>query len=133
MALTLSPGVGDVIAVPITRFAAVSATTADIATQVAPCKGRVVGISARTEAIGGTTVPTDVDIMVEKGTTDILASAIAVVDSSTPQTPAMGTLTTTLADLEVADGDVFHVDATVTGGSSPTCTGIEVIVYLARQ
>ena len=63
----------------------------------------------------------------------ILASAMAVVDGAAVASPVAATLTTTVANLAVAAGDIFTVDGTVTGGSSPQCLDIAVTVYIARE
>lgn len=135
MAIALSPSVGNVVPVVMIRSTNLTATGSDITSKgKAPCKGRIVGVHASARAIGGSTAMSDVDLMVEKGTTDILASAIAVVDGAAVVAGgAYGSLTTTVANLAVEDGDVFTVDATVTGGSSPTCTDIVVTVLIARE
>ncbi len=130
--IDLAPGVGEVTEIALTCVTQQSATAASIAKAIAPCKGRVVAVSAWVDTIGGTTKPTDVDLMIEKGTTD-LHTLIDAVGSSTNNGPQMGTLVTTAASLAVAAGDIFHLDVTVTGGASPTVDGLHGRVYLARE
>jgi len=130
--IDLAPGVGDVIEIVLYSAVQQTQTAADVAKAIAPCKGRVVAVSAWVDAIGGTTKPTDYDIMVEKGTTD-LHTIIAAVGSSTNAGPQVGVLSTTAATVAVAAGDVFHLDGTLTGGGSPTVDGIHGRVYLVRE
>ena len=129
--IDLSPDKG-IICIPLVDFIQRTATVADVATAIVPCKGRVVAISGWVGTIGGTTDPTDVDLMVEKGTTD-LHTLIPAVNSSTDAGPLMATLVTTAASLAVAAGDILHLDITVTGGTSPTIDGIGAHVFIARE
>ena len=122
MALTVPAGMNAqlvCLALPCTRQ--IAATTADAFTLCPGFRGRVVGAACSVGAIAGTTEVTDVDIMIEKGTTDILAALMAPVGSSAIVSGgATGTLSTTTADLEFTATDVFHLDVTLTGGASPT-------------
>lgn len=131
--IDLAPGVGDVIEMSLDCVTQQSATGASIAKSIVPCKGRVVAVSAWVDTIGGTTKPTDYDIIVEKGTTDLISAAIPAVGSSTNAGPQMGTLSTTAATVAVAAGDILHLDGTLTGGASPTVDGIHAKVYIVRE
>lgn len=130
--IDLAPGVGDVIELSLSLHKQVAATTASIARAIAPCKGRVVGVAAWVEQVGGTTVPTDIDIMLEKGTTD-LHTIIDCWGSSTDNGPQLGTLSTTAATLAVAKGDIFNMDTTVTGGGSVTIESVQGRVWMVRE
>jgi len=137
MALTLSPAVGNVIAIAITHPAQITTTVAAGTYKVYPCiKGRVIKLVGIPGVHAGTTVMTDLDLTVKKGTTALHGTAIAVVDSSTAaSTDAVlsPTLVATAATLALADTDYLDVTYTVTGGNSPTCNGAGVIVYIARE
>jgi hypothetical protein len=131
MASQLSPGVGDVFVVRLgPTVVQITASGDYICTARVPWKGTILKIQAGVQAIGGTTDPTDVDVDVENGTTDI-CDLIAVVQSSAiiaggaEDTPDSG-------EEVVAEGDVLHLDVDVTGGSSPTVDGVYADVYIAR-
>lgn len=128
-----APAGKNIVCVPLIRLAAVSATTADIATALVPFRGRIVAVVARAHAMAGSTICSDGDVMIEKGTTDILSAAIAVINAATLQSSTSGTLTATAGDLLVTPGEILHMDITVAGGSSPTITGIEAQVYIMRE
>jgi len=131
--IDMAAGTGiDIVCIPLTDGASRTTVTADVAKAICPCKGTVVAVSAWVDTIGGTTKPTDVDLTVEKGTTD-LHTAIAAVGSSTNAGPQMGALSTTAATLRVAAGDIFHLDASITGGASMTVVGIHAQVFVARE
>ncbi len=128
--IDMAAGIGSIICIPLYTKTQITATTADIATAIAPCKGRVVAVAAWVKT--SASKPTDLDLMIEKGTTD-LHTLIPAINSSTIAGPLMGALVTVAASLAVAAGDVFHLDATVTGGSSPTCDDIYGMVWMVRE
>jgi hypothetical protein len=125
--------VGDVVCVPLYCKTQQTATGADIAKNYVPCNGRIVMVTAHVETIGGTTKCTDYDLMVEKNSTDVLSAAIAAVNTSTNKGPQAGTLVTSPTILKVAQGDILTLDATLTGGSSPTVDGPQAYVYIVRE
>lgn len=122
----------DIIEVSLIATAQQSADATSLTKAICPCKGTVVAVAAWVDLIGGTTKPTDYDITIEKGTTD-LHTAIAAVGSSTNAGPQMGVLTTTAATLRVAAGDIFHMDTDITAGASPVVDGIHGRVWIARE
>ena len=131
--IDLAPGVGDVITIPLSGGAdPQSASVASLGKNIAPCKGRVVGVAAWVLRVGGGTLPTDVDVMIEKGTTD-LHTIIDCWGSSTDNGPQMGTLSTTATEVAVAAGDIFHMDTTITGGGSVTIQAVEGMVWMVRE
>jgi len=134
MALTVPAGMNaQLLCIPLaaTRQLTGIATTADATTFKPGFAGRVVGISGTCGAVGGTTAPTDIDLMVEKGTTDLLQAALAVADSSAVVSGgAVGTLTATTADLEFTATDVFHLDIAGTAGTSLDGTVDDCVAYL---
>lgn len=98
-----------------------------------PFKCIVRRVTGTVRAIGGTTPHTDVDVQILKNTTEIVA-ALPVVDSSAIARPD-GTLAT-VADADLTlDGvdDFLHLKLIdITGGSSPTCDGLVVTVWVER-
>lgn len=135
MSLTIPAGIqAQVICIPFPCTRQIAATTADSFTHKIGFKGRVVGASASVGAIGGTTEATDVDVMFEKGTQDILAAQLAAVQSSAIVSGgANGTVSTTSADLAFTATDVFAMDVTLTGGSSPTVDDTMGFLYVVRE
>ena len=135
MALTIPAGSqAQVICLPFPCCRQIAATTTDAFTLKPGFKGRVVGASASVGLIGGTTEATDVDIMFEKTATDILAAQIAAVQSSAVVSGgALGTLSTTSADLAFTATDIFHMDVTLTGGSSPTVDDVMGFLFVVRE
>ena len=98
-----------------------------------PC--RVVGVVGIGTVIGGSTVFTDVDLLVRKfdGSTgtNLVSAAIPVVDSSTLVGGGVeGVLSTTESDLTLAAGDRLQLDINITGGSTPTGDGIGALVFV---
>lgn len=135
--LPLSPGVGDVLTLFIQHPKQITTTVAAGTYKVYPgVVGRVVKLVGVPGIHAGTTVMTDLDLTVKKGTTALHGTAIAAVDSSTAaSTEAVlsPTLVSTAATLALAVDDYLDVTYTVTGGNSPTCDGAGVIVYIARE
>ena len=109
----------------------ITTTTADVATLVVPCKCRILTIYGGVHAAGGSTIMTDLDLTVENGSTDINSTALAVVNSSAVTNTANTNPDSGQDDL--AAGDVLHLDATVTGGSSPTADGAYAILWCVRE
>ena len=134
MALTLPAGLNaQLLCLPlaVTRSLSVIVTTASATTLKPGFAGRVVGISAVCGNLAGTTNATDVDLMVEKGATDILQAAMAVADSSVVVNGgAVGTLTAITADLEFTATDVFHLDVAGTAGTSLNGTANDIVAYV---
>ncbi|MEE8110628.1 MAG: hypothetical protein V3T44_06335 [bacterium] len=131
--MALAPGVGDMVAIRLQSGRQLTADEADKVREIVPFDCRVIAVTAGAEAIGGTTVFTDVDVTVMKGATDLLASRIAVVNGSTLAAPQTGTLSATAANLKLSSGDVLDMDADMTGGSSPTIDGLFATVYAVRE
>lgn len=130
MSITLDPAIGSIISIPlIIPKAITSATTsASVAKARVPCKGRIVGFTPLYGSSGGSTPFTDLDLDVENGTTDIFAGH-AVIDSSADTT----TEPTVTGSRVVADGDILHLDAVTTGGSTPSLVGYGYMVHIARE
>ena len=131
--MALASGVGDVIALRLQAAVQITADEANVVREVVPFGCRVVHVVAGAQAIGGTTVFTDVDVTVMNGATDLLASRIAVVNASTLAAPAEGTLHATAANQKLSAGDVLDLDVDITGGSSPTMDGCYATVYAVRE
>jgi hypothetical protein len=135
--LPLSAGVGNVIKLFIQHPKQITTTVAAGTYKVYPgIVGRVIKLMAVPGIHAGTTVMTDLDLTVKKGTTALHGTAIAAVDSSTAaSTEAVlsPTLVSTAATLALGVDDYLDVTYTVTGGNSPTCDGAGVIVYIARE
>lgn len=111
-------------------------TTADAALYRVPFDCVVVAIQGGVTAIGGSVDPTDVDLMVEKATSDLLSAVIPAVNGSAINAAGVGlqgTLVTTQSLLSLAAGDVLHLDVTITGGTSPTVDGAEATVWVVRK
>lgn len=135
--LPLAPGVGSVVCIPVIHPKQITATVATGTHRVrAGVKGRVVKIEAQPGIHGGSTVVTDLDILVKKGTTSLHATVIAAVDGSTAATTDAALspeLSTTAADVAIDVDDYLTCTYTLTGGSSPTIDGAGVLVYIARE
>ena len=135
MALTIPAGMNaQCVCIPLIASRQFASTTTSL-TKVKPgFAGRVVGINSTIGLISGSTKPTDVDMMVLKGTTNLCSSLMAVVGSSAIVSGgAVGTLCGTTADLEFTATDIFHLDATVTAGSSPTIDDLVGYVFVVRE
>ena len=137
MALTIPAGMNaQCVTIPLVAARATHADIASAATFKPGFAGRIVGISGVCGAIAGTTDPTDVDIMVEKGTTDLLQAYMAVADSEAVVSGGVvGTLTATTADLEFTATDVLHldIDITVGTGTQNYCEDVIAYVYVVRE
>ena len=131
--MALASGVGDVVAFRLQSGANIAADEANVVREVVPFDCRVIAVTAGAQAAAGSTPFTDVDVTVMNGSTDLLASKIAVMDSSTLAAPAAGTLSTTSASLNLSSGDVLDLDVDTTGGSSPTLTACFATVWAVRQ
>jgi hypothetical protein len=135
--LPLSAGVGTAFKLFIQHPKQITTTVAAGTYKVYPgIVGRVIKLMAVPGIHAGTTVMTDLDLTVKKGTTALHGTAIAAVDSSTAaSTEAVlsPTLVSTAATLALGVDDYLDVTYTVTGGNSPTCDGAGVIVYIARE
>lgn len=117
------------IRLQITKALTSAATTADVAKVVVPYACRVHKVTPVHGTSGGGTPFTDLDVDVENGTTDIV-TAMALVDSSADVNTAVGPETAALGVL--AAGDVLHLDAVTTGGSSPSLVGYGVDLWVSR-
>lgn len=126
----ISSHVGDMVCFRLLA-AQITATQADEALYRVPFNAQVVKLVGFCAAIGGTTVMTDLDFVVENGTTDICA-AIPVVDSSAIVTGATVVVDPTSGQETLSAGDILHLDSTVTGGNSPTADGAGVDVWCVR-
>ncbi len=130
--MSLAPGVGDIYCLPIEVGRQVAATLADAQIVKVPFKGRIIKVVGGVGAIGGTVDPTDVDLMIENGTTDILSALIPAVNGSAiAATPLTGAIAS--GEDDVAEDAVIHLDVTVTGGTSPTVDGIWVHIWIVRE
>ena len=127
-----APGVGDIFCLPIEVGRQLAATTTDAQVVKVPFKGRIIEVVGGVGAIGGTVDLTDVDLMIENGTTDILSAQIPAVNASTiAATPPTGAIAG--GEDDVAEDAVIHLDVTVTGGTSPTVDGVWVHVWIVRK
>lgn len=137
MALPLSAGVGNVVAIPVIHPKQITADVQETVYKVYPgIKGRIIKVVGVPGIHGGTTVVTDLDLIAYKSTTALHSTAIPAVNASTAaSTDAVlsPTLTTTAASVAIAEDDYLAVDYDVTGGSSPTIDGAGVIFYIARE
>lgn len=102
-------------------------TTADVARARCPCRGRIVGCAPIYGVTRGTTPFTDLDLMIEKGTTDIFSVVHPVINGSVVGTTEPDVLD---AQREVADGDILALDAITIGGSSPVLVGFGYAVVI---
>ncbi|MFQ5915377.1 MAG: hypothetical protein ACE5JS_19585 [Nitrospinota bacterium] len=130
--MALASGVGDIVEFHLKVARQITATTTDALLFKVPFKCRIVKVIGAVGAIGGTVDPTDVDLMIENGTTDILSAQIAAVDASAiASAPVTGTVAA--GQDALAEDDVIHLDVTVTGGTSPTVDDVDVWVYAVRE
>lgn len=97
-------------------------------TKKVPFSGRVIKVQGEVEAIGGTTVATDVDLVFKDGATTI--GTAAPVDSSAI---VSGGSIVEVTPYKVTAGDVIEMEIDVTGGNSPTVDGIGGSVWIARD
>lgn len=99
-----------------------------------PVKGRIIGILGKARALGGTP-HTDVTLEILKGTTALLSTPLPVVASSALTAGGTyGSLSAVAGVLDVEVDDVFHLKAVdITGGSTPTLDGLEVVILIARK
>lgn len=126
--------VGDMVCIPLKGAVQQTADNTAIVNVKVPFACQVVGIEAHAEAIGGTVDPTDYDVTVMNGATDLLSARIPVVNSSTlAATPVSGTLTATEANRHLAADDVLSLDGDITGGTSPTVDGVYANVFVIRK
>lgn len=125
---TLAPSVGDVYTLAFYHKTQITADDTTGVTSKVPFKGRIIGALASVEAIGGSTAPTDVDIVVKDGSTTI--ATLAAVDSSA--IVSGGGLDTSI-NYQVDAGDVVEVEIDITGGSSPTVDGIFTQLWIVRE
>lgn len=107
-----------------------AATHASQAQVRVPADGTIVAVEPIAGIIGGTTEFTDIDGMVENGTTDLFAANHALVDSSAIVMSSAPSVETE-AKKRVAAGDVLHLDLVTTGGSSPEADGFGFNVFIA--
>ena len=121
-------GVGQPVILKVIKpYTATVATLAPTAKCKSPIAGRIKGWTARCGSIGGSTPPTDVDLVVKNYTQSLTLGTTAVVDSSAIVNLAgVNDGPATEANRQVAVGDEIGFDTTVTGGSSPTAFGIEI-------
>jgi hypothetical protein len=130
--MPLASGVGDIYCLPIDVGRQLTATTTEAQKVKVPFKGRMIKVVGGVGAIGGSVVPTDVDLMIQKGVTDLLTAPIPAVDASAiAATPPTGSVVA--AQEALAEDDVINLDVTVTGGTSPTVNGIFVHIWLVRE
>lgn len=132
--MALPPAGVPLFLLPVVCKKQISQDTTDAALQVVPCDLQVHEIWPLCDSIGGTTVFTDVDVMIENGTTDIMSAELACVDASA----IVGSATTfkvpsTDALSLLSKGDVLHLDINITGGSSPTGEGIGALLVCSRR
>lgn len=137
MALPLSAGVGNVVAIPVIHPKQITGDVQETVYKVYPgIKGRIIKVVGVPGIHGGTTVVTDLDLLAYKSTTVLHSTAIPAVNASTAaSTDAVlsPTLTTTAASVAIAEDDYLAVDYDITGGNSPTIDGAGVIFYIARE
>ena len=78
-----APGIGDMYILRLgPTTVQQTASAASVLVRKVPFTGVIMKVASGVEAIGGSTDPTDVDIDLENGTTDIHATLMAPVDSS---------------------------------------------------
>ena len=110
----------------------ITASGDSICTLKVPFKCRIVYCTAGYEAIGGSTDPTDVDVDLENGTTDI-GDPIAIWDSSAAISGGPVAMTPDSGQDDLAAGDIIHLDVDITGGSSPTVDGVWATLWVVRE
>ena len=135
MALTIPAGMNaQLVCIPLIVSRQFASTATSMTKYKPGFAGRVVGINGTIGLISGSTKPTDVDLLILKNTTNLLSSAMAVVGTSAVVSGGIvGTLAATTADMEFTATDVFHLDAAVTGGSSPTIDDMVAYVFVVRE
>ena len=136
MALGTNPSahVGCMVSIPITHHAQITADDTGGTTFTMPFKGRLISAVGTVEAIGGTTVFTDVDLVVKNGTKSETLCTLAAVDASAIVSGGgtSGPASAGVADFE--EGDVMELEIDITGGGgSPTADGITVVLYCMRE
>ena len=112
-----------------TRQVTVDIAAAAGAFWTAPFAGTLLAVQGLINAIGGTTVFTDVDLDVKVGATSLLAAVIPIVQSSAIDKTALGLVAGAAAN-SFALSDRLDLDIDITGGSSPTGDGIGVILWV---
>lgn len=135
MAISDIGGNAPLVSVRLQYWPQVTVDIADAAVkEKCPCRGTVVAVVGKARALGGTP-HTDVDVEVLKNTTAIVSPKVPVVDGSALTAGGSeGTLSTVAGALDVVPGDVFHLkNVDITGGSSPTLDGLEVIIWIAKK
>ena len=110
----------------------VAASADSVLTMRVPFKCRIVEYRAGVEAIGGTTDPTDVDIDLENGTTDI-GDPVAAVGSSAIVSGGSAAGTPDSGQDNLVAGDIIHMDIDITGGASPTVDGVWAELIVVRE
>ena len=126
-----SAGVGNVFTLTQTysNAATAAADVTKAAANTLPFAVICRGVEGFAQVIGGTTVHTDVDLVVLSGSTTL--ATLAVVNSSTRSTVPL-TATVAAANQKIAAGTVLSFNIDITDGSSPTCDGISVTYWLER-
>lgn len=123
-------GVG-MFVVPISYVVQKTADDTSGPTVTIPVACRIVHAVGYVEAVGGTTVATDVDLVVKNVTQSTTICTLAAVDGSAI-VAAGGTASPTSND-GVNAADVIEVEIDVTGGASPTIDGVHVLLYCVRE
>lgn len=134
MALGTMPAapVGDFFCIPIIYTKQV--TTADVTTGptvTTPCKCRIISMTGQIGVVGGTTVYTDIDLVIKNATESVTIGTIAVWNASA--TTNGGPCTPTAAYADLASGDVLEMEIDVTGGASPTVDGVAAYLWCVRE
>lgn len=89
-----------------------------------PQRAKVIGVFMNVAAVGGTLSTATVDVL--QGTTSLL-TAVFDVAAATPGTPVNKEIASLVAGaLEVAKDTVMHAKMAVSGGSSPTASGLTI-------
>ena len=109
-----------------------SASGDSVLTMRVPFKCRIVEYRGGVEAIGGTTDPTDVDIDLENGTTDI-GDPVAAVESSAIIAGGSAAGTPDSGQDDLAKDDVIHMDVDITAGTNPTVDGVWAELIVVRE
>lgn len=125
-----SAGVGSTFTIPIFY----GAFTADVSvgpTVTVPYKCRILGLNGQVCNIAGTTVFTDVDLVLKNVTQSVTIATIAAVNGSTRVSG--GATSTPTTNNTLAANDVLEMEIDITGGSSPTATGCFVLIHCIRE
>jgi hypothetical protein len=122
----LDPAVGDVYSLDFYWKTQVVSDLTTGPTRKVPFKGRIVKVLGNVDAIGGTTVHTDIDIVIKDGST--VVATCAAVDGSA--IVSGGAIVET--NHEVDAGDVLEMEIDITGGSSPTADGVSAQLWIVR-